>query len=132
MLKKTHFLLLFTCTLLVACTCGKKEQASKVEEPRPVYISKALFHNADSLLYYAERAYLHDDPRGLYVTAMASFLSVQHSDVFPDTLVTVPIDEAEIMMLHAAELGEPEALQFIQCLDYHGHWHHSLPEQLEK
>ena len=119
--------MLFTCTLLVACMCGKKKQSSKGGEPQPVNISKALFHNADSLLYYAERAYLRDDPDALFITGLASFISVQDPD-FPDSIYTVPIDEAEIMLLHAADLGQPDALQFIQCLDKQGHWHHSLPE----
>ena len=119
-------LLLFTCTLLISCTsCSKK--SSTESAPRPVEIRKSLIYNGDSLAYYAERAYLHDDPDALFITGLASFISVQDPD-FPDSIYTVPIDEAEIMLLHAADLGQPDALQFIQCLDKQGHWHHSIPE----
>jgi len=94
-----------------------------------VEIRKSLIYNGDSLAYFAERAYLHDDPDALFITGLASFISVQDPD-FPDSIYTVPIDEAEIMLLHAAELHQPDALQYIQCLDKQGHWHRSLPKTL--
>ena len=62
-------LLLFTCTLLTACTCCSKK-ASTVDAPRPVQVRKSLFHNPDSLAYYAALAYKDDDPQGLYVTGV--------------------------------------------------------------
>ena len=96
-------------------------------EPQPVEITRSLYYNGDSLRYYAALAYKDDNPQGLYVTAVASYISGFDPD-FPDSIYTVPCDEAEIMLLHSAELGYPEALQLIRCLDYHGHWHHSIPE----
>ena len=119
------FFLLFTC-MLIACTSGT-EKASTEDAPRPVEISLSLFYNGDSLSYYAARAYLDEDPKGLYVTATASIISGQDPN-FPDSIYTVPITEAEIMLLRAAELGYPDALTLIHCLDYHGCWHHSIPE----
>ena len=91
---KHILILLFTCTL-AACTCGNKNKVSTEDAPSPVEISKSLFYNGDSLRYYAALAYKDDDSKGLYVTAAASILSGQDPD-FPDSIYTVPIDEAEI------------------------------------
>ena len=118
-LKFTIFkILMFTCAVIMtACK----------PSPKPVTVSKSLFHNPDSLLYWAERAYMHDDPQGLYITGAAAFLRIQDSD-FPDSIYTVPVDEAEIMLLRSAELGYPDALTLIHCLDAEGCWHHLIPE----
>ncbi len=96
-------------------------------EPRHVEIRKSLFYNGDSLRYYAALAYKDDDPDALYITAAASILSGQDPN-FPDSIYTVPIDEAEILLLHAAELGQPDALTLIRCLNDAGYWHHSIPQ----
>ena len=106
--------LLSTCTLLSACTCCSKK-ASTEDAPRPVQVRKSLFHNPDSLLFYAERAYLNDDPKGLYVTGAAAYLRQQDPD-FPDSCTTVPLDEAAIMLRRAAELGHEDAITLIHCL----------------
>ncbi|MBR0297147.1 MAG: hypothetical protein IJQ95_07150 [Paludibacteraceae bacterium] len=90
-------------------------------------IRKSLIYNGDSLAYFAERAYLHDDPDALFITGLASFISVQDPD-FPDSIHTVPIDEAEIMLLHAADLGQKDAITLIGCLNDAGYWHHSIPQ----
>ena len=123
---KAHYLLFSlasTCMLLVACTCGQNNQTT-TGDPDAVPVSKALYHNPDSLLFYAERAYLHDDPKGLYVTAVAAFLRAQDPD-FPDYCTTVPLDEARIMLQHAADLGYPDALKSLRCLQKHGQWNSS-------
>lgn len=91
-----------------------------------VEIRASLFFNPDSLLKYAELAYLHDDPKGLFVTGAAAYLREQGE--MPDSCTTVPLDEADIMLLRAAELGYPDALNLIRCLAAHGCWHHSVPE----
>ena len=113
--------LLFACTLfLVACTCGNSAKTA-TENPDAVPVSKALYHNPDSLLFYAELAYLHDDPKGLYVTAVAAFLRAQDPN-FPDSCTTVPLDEARIMLQHSADLGYPDAVKSLRCLQKHGQW----------
>ena len=63
------------------------------------------------------------------MTAAASIISGQDPD-FPDSIYTVQIDEAEIMLLRSAELGYEDALNLIHCLDAQGYWHHSIPETL--
>ena len=92
-----------------------------------VEIPASIFFNQDSLNAYAELAYLHDDPKGLFVTGAAAYLRAQDPN-FPDSCTTVSLDEADIMLLRAAELGYPDALNLIRCLDAHGQWHHSIPE----
>ena len=125
-MKKRYFLL-NTCTLfLSACTSDKASKAT-TSEVEPVDVSKALFHNPDSLNFYAAIAYKDDDPKGLFVTGAAAYLRAQDPN-FPDSCTTVSLDEADIMLLHAAELGNSDALKLIRCLDAHGQWKHSIPE----
>ena len=116
----------FTIFKILMFACAVIMTACK-PSPKPVTVSRSLFHNPDSLLFWAERAYMHDDPQGLYITGAAAFLRIQDPD-FPDSCTTVPIEEARIMLLRAAELNEPNAKQLIHCLQSEGCWHHSLPE----
>jgi len=123
-----RYFLLITCTLLVsACTSDKASKAT-TSEVEPVDVSKALFHNPDSLSYYAALAYKDDDPKGLFVTGAAAYLRAQDPN-FPDSCTTVSLDEADIMLLHASELGNADAIKLIRCLNAHGQWHHSIPEK---
>ena len=117
-------LLLFTFTLLSACTCCSKKADKDAAQPVPV--RKSLFHNRDSILYYADLAYNQEDPKGLFVMAVAAYL--REDGTLPDSITTVSLDEAEIMLLRSAELGYPDALQAIRCLSSHGMWSHSIPE----
>ena len=112
-MRAPFFFWAITCTLFTACTCG-----------RPV--DKTVICNHDSLLFYAERAYLHDDPKGLYVMGVAA--RMREAGELPDSLYAVSVDEGDIMLLRSAELGYPEALQFIRSLDRRGEWNHSIPE----
>ena len=115
------FLLLF---LLPAC--GRK-QAETPGAPQPVEISRDLFYSADSLALYARLAYLNDDPKALFVTGLAAHL--KHDDPsFPDSLSTVPLDEADIMLLRAAEKGNADAITYIKCCEFHGTWSHFVPD----
>ena len=92
-------------------------------EPQPLEFSRAIYFNRDSLMYYTELAYLHDDPKGLYVAGAAAYLKEYAG--LSDTLPTIPL-------LRSAELGNEDAVALIRCLDYHNCWGHSLPKQLEK
>ena len=115
----SYIILAVTCTLILgACTSKEK----------PVAVSSAVFYNPDSLLYYAERAYMDEDPRALFVTGAAAYLKWQDPAAFPASCTTVSRDEADIMLLRAAELGNPDARQLILCLHKNGVWKHSLPE----
>ena len=114
----------FLCALLFsACTRGSQRQTNEAPQ---VEIPASIFFNPDSLVKYAELAYLHDDPKGLFVTGAAAYLRQQGE--MPDSCTTVPLNEADIMLLHAAELGNVDALNLIRCLAAHGSWNHSIPE----
>ena len=114
--------------LFNACTrCNENKIASRqTDEIERVKIPLSLFCNGDSLLKYAELAYLHDDPKGLFVTGAAAY--IREDGHMPDSCTTVPLDEADIMLLRAAELGNEDALTLIRCLAAHGQWKHSIPE----
>ena len=121
---KRHQLPIFLLLLLLPA-CGRK-QAEAPGAPQPVEISRDLFYSADSLALYARLAYLNDDPKALFVTGLAAHL--KHDDPsFPDSLTTVPLDEADIMLLRAAEKGNADALTYIRCRDHCGLWSHSVP-----
>lgn len=116
---KSYIILAAACALIMGA-CNSKD--------KPVEISAAVFHNPDSLSYYAALAYKDDDPRGLFVTGAAAYLKWQDPESFPKNCTTVSLDEADIMLLHAAELGNEDAQNLILCLHENGAWHHSLPE----
>ena len=110
--------------MIASCTCGKSSNASKGDEAQGVEVSRALFHNPDSLLFYARHAYLDtvpENPQALYITGAAAFLRAQDPN-FPDSCTTVPLDEARIMLLRAAELGHEDAQHLILCLQEGGCW----------
>jgi len=124
-------LLVVTCTLILsACTC-RNNKVSTEDAPRPVNISLSLYHNPDSLAYYARKAYKEEDPKGFYVTGVASYLAL--FDEWPDSLTTVDYNvDGWLMIWRAAQLGYPDALQLIHCLDANGLWFHSIPEPIEE
>ena len=123
--------LLFTCTTLcVSCTCSNNKVSTE-DEPRPVNISLALYHDRDSLAFYAQKAYEEEDPKGLYVTGVASYLAL--FDEWPDSLTTVSYeDEGWLMIWRAAQLNYSDAVQLIHCMDASGIWNHSIPEPIEE
>ena len=123
----TTLIMAFTCTLLTACTSGKQEQSSKLEDGEPVAIRRSLFYNPDSLRYYSALAYKDDDPKGLFVTGMTYYLRQDDPDFLPG-YPTPSKEEADIMLLHAADLGYSEAIQFIHCLWNNNQWDKLLPE----
>ena len=116
------------CTLSMgACAPKTSENSTPADEAQPVPVSEALFHNRDSINYYAKQAYLHEDPKGLFVMGVAARL--REEGTLPDYITTVPLDEADIMLLRSAELGYPDAIKTIKCLAAHGRWNHSIPEE---
>ena len=76
---------------------------------------------------YARRAYLDDDPAALYITGTAAYVHAADSAA-RDSLSVVPLDEANIMLLRACELGNEEACTFIHELDKQDKWEHYIPE----
>ena len=76
---------------------------------------------------YARRAYLDDDPAALYITGTVAYLLAADSAA-RDSLSVVPLDEADIMLLRACELGNEKACTFIHELDKQDRWGHYIPE----
>ena len=126
-MKKIVVASLILFSLIIVGFGYKQGILSRISHPQPVHVSRALYHNPDSLAHYAELAYLHEDPQGLYVTGAAAFLRDSDPD-FPDSCTTVSLDEAAILLLRAAELGHEDALTLIRCLDANDRWGHSVPE----
>ncbi|MCR5533109.1 MAG: hypothetical protein K6F10_04435 [Paludibacteraceae bacterium] len=104
-----------------------KEAVSRPEDGEPVFISKKLFFNPDSLNYYAAIAYKDDDPKGLFVTGMTYYLKESYSEFIPG-YPTPNKEDADIMILHSADLGYPDAIQFIHCMAKNGCWDYCMPE----
>ncbi len=119
------------CSSEKATTCG-------ADVPEPVSIRKSLFFNPDSIAHYTSIAAREDDPRALFIAGMAAHLYAADPDfrAFIDSLsplegelegVLPSLDEADHYLLRAAELGNPDAIKYIKCCDYHGTWHHFVP-----
>ena len=91
-----------------------------------VEVRASLFHNRDSVNYYAERAYLLDDPQGQFVVGACYYLR-QQGDL-PEEIYAVSHDEADDFLIRSALQGFQPALDLIRCLNDNGCWHHPLPE----
>ena len=111
--------------------------------PEPVSIRKSLFFNPDSIAYYTALAAREDDPRALFIAGMAAHLyaadpdfrafidsvsSIQSSPLYGGSEGGFSLSEADHYLLRAAELGNPDAIKYIRCCDYHGTWHHFVPD----
>ena len=125
--------LLFLAAGAVAFTGYK--QAGTISEPQPeeggpVYISKALFHNRDSVMYYYEQGLLHDDPKGLFVLGVAAQL--RFDGTLPEEIYAPSIVEGNHYLLMSANLGYRDAIQAIYCLHNHGLWPLDLPTPQNK
>lgn len=107
------------CSTSLASTCG-------ADVPEPVEIRKSLFFNPDSIAYYSAIAAREDTPRALFIVGMAAHLRAADPD-YPVSISTVSLDEADHYLLRAAELGDPDAIQYIRCLSAHGQWSHFVP-----
>ena len=137
------------CSSEKATTCG-------ADVPEPVSIRKSLFFNPDSIAYYTAIAAREDDPRALFIAGMAAHLYAADPDfrAFIDSTSSIQsspiygvkssarsdrrwlsveqsggfsLDEADHYLLRAAELGNPDAIKYIRCCDYHGTWSHFVP-----
>ncbi len=109
--------------------------------PEPVEIRKSLFFNPDSIAYYSYIAAREDDPRALFIAGMAAHLRAADPEYrhFIDSisplegeLEGVILSEADHYLLRAAELGNPDAIKYIRCCDYHGTWSHFVPDNCKE
>lgn len=124
----TLVLILFLAVFLKGYHDGKHQKfCSPISVTSPaVEVSAALFHCRDSVNYYAERAFLSDDPKGCFVVGACYYLRKQGD--LPDEIYTVSRSQADsFLMISAAQNYQP-ALDLIQCLQSEGCWHHDFPE----
>ena len=98
--------------------------------PKPVVLDRAVFHNIDSINYYADLAFATDDPRALFITGIASHLYYVDPE-FPKEAFTVSPDEGELLLIRAAEKGSEDAMTYIRCEHAHGTWDHVLPKNFK-
>ena len=86
----------------------------------PVEVKASLFHNRDSVNFYAERAYKLDDPMGQFVVGACYYLREQGD--LPDDIYTVSHNEADSMLIFSAAQGFEPAINLIHCLHENGEW----------
>ena len=124
-------LLLFTAVVL--CTCGTKNQQStgngqnpcKKQQPEvnaPVEIRLSLFNHRDSVMYWAQRAYEQNDPKGQFVVGACYYIRMDGH--LPDEITTVSRAEADTMLMLSASQNYQPAIDLIHCLHQNGCWHH--------
>jgi len=83
-------------------------------------VRASLFHNRDSVNYYAERAYKLDDPQGQFVVGACYYLRKQGD--LPDDIYVVSHNEADSMLIFSAAQGYEPAINLIHCLHENGAW----------
>ena len=113
------FLLAITCTL-TACTWGNKQSISSM----PVDMPASLFADRDSVLYYAERAYLQNDPKGCFVVGACYYLNERGE--LPDYIYTVDQAQADTFLMISAAQKYTPAIEFIHYLVNDGSWQHDF------
>ena len=119
-------LALLIVLLLFAFLQGFRSVTKPAVTSTEVEVRASLFFNRDSVNYYAERAYLLDDPKGQFVVGACYYLR-QQGDL-PDEIYAVSHDEADDFLIRSALQGYQPALNLIHCLHANGAWAHRLPE----
>jgi len=103
------------CCIISACTHPKPTTSSLPIDPQAVY-----FQNHDTFMTYAERAFLEDDPQGLYVVGAAYYLS--QAELLPDYIHVVPREQADEFLDISAAMGYSPAVTLIAYLQAQGLW----------
>lgn len=98
--------------------------------PRPVELDRAVFYNHDSIYYYTLIATHMDDPRALFITGMATRLRFYDPD-YPLSIPDIAIEEADYMLIRAAQLGCDPAMKYIHSLAENDQWLHFIPHTHE-
>ena len=101
--------------------------SSRPEAGNPVYVSKALFCDRDSVMYYYEQGLLHDDPKGLFVLGVAARL--RYDGHLPEEIQAFPVQQGDSFLLLSANYGYTPAIQAIYCLHKHNQWVLELPNE---
>ena len=86
-----------------------------------------IFYSADSLSYYIDLAFHSDDPEALTVAGTAAYNLRVFDRAALDSLPAVELDDADMMLWRAAQLGYEPAFTVIRFLYDLDLWQHSLP-----
>ena len=121
-------LLVVTCTLLLTACTWRKRSNNLVWVDNIPALDSSVFYSREALMFFARRAYLEEDPAALAVMGTSSFHLHYFDKAALDSLPAVPLEEAEIMLLHSAELGYDPAFLVIHFLDQMDLWKCSVPE----
>ena len=89
----------------------------------PIDVDALCFHDHDTYLSYAERAFLDDDPEGLYVLGAAYYL--RQEGLLPDEIYTVSHAEADEFLDVSSAQGYDPARTLIFWLQSQGKWQFS-------
>ena len=125
---------LFLCLLVLLCAgavvlsgyrAGVKASEPRPEDGNPVPVSKALFFNNDSVMYYYEQGLRFNNPKGLYVIGVTAHL--RQEGTLPDYIYAPSVEEGDKYLLESANLGYRDAIQTIYCLHNYGCWNLELP-----
>ena len=94
----------------------------------PVPVPPSILCNRDSMLYYAERAYLDNDPKALFLTAAGYY--AKSNGLYPDTLYIPTVDRqtAEEFLYLSASMDFPPAVRLVNLLRLQGEWAYAVPD----
>ena len=86
-----------------------------------------IFYSADSLYRYIDLAFHTDDLEALTVAGTAAYNLRVFDRAALDSLPAVELDDADMMLIYAAQRGYEPAFTVIGYLNALDLWHHSLP-----
>lgn len=90
--------------------------------PEAVEVPMSIFYNRDSIDFYARKAFLEEDAKGLFVMGAATYL--QRQGDMPKSIATMPLEDADDMLMLSAGKHYQPAIDLINCLRKHGQWRH--------
>ena len=102
--------------------CAPKPQSQQTPDTLTIADLDSVFGSRDSLLYYAHLAYTRDDPKAQFITGAAPYL--QREGKVPDWIYTLPLSQADTMLMYSAAQSYQPAVDFIGVLIEQGEWHH--------
>ena len=96
-------------------------------EWQPVALPPSILFNRDSVLHYAEQAYLDNEPKALFITAAGYY--AQANGLYPDTVSVPVIDRktAEQFLFLSALMDYPPAIRLVRNLRANGDWPYIYP-----
>ncbi len=116
------FALRILILIIVCAACSACNPKPKPADDGFVHVPASLFWNRDSVMFYAERAFLQDDPKGCFVVGACYYLRQQGE--LPDYITIVDQAMADDMLMVSAGNGYQPAIDLIRCLQKNNCWKH--------